>query len=214
MPTICFFGPDGSGKTTLSRKLAKELSSNGFNVKISWMRGTHTFASVLAKFLSKFSNFRGSDNPYYGITISRSLKRLWQLVEFASALPIILIRFMLPSALGSWVIADRYVPDFITWVSFTTDDQHYVKSAEAKLLLALSSKAYTRIYVTASLKGLSRRGINPDFVRKQQKFYDEIAPIIRAKRLDTTHKSINESLKEVLHILNIHARKPASVMLK
>ena len=168
------------------------------------MRGTHTFASLLAKLLSKFNAFRGSDNPYYGITIPRNLKRLWQLVEFASAVPIILLKFTLPSILGYWVIAERYAPDFITWVSLTTNDQHYPESIEAKFLLALSSKAQAKIYVTATLQELSRRKkeTNPNFVSTQLKLYDRIASVIHAHRLDTTNKSAKESIQEVLSLLN------------
>lgn len=205
MPIICFFGPDGSGKSTLAKALVKRLNNGGFRVKFSWMRGTHTFASLLAKLLSKFTAFRGSDNPYYGITIPRNLKRLWQLVEFASTIPIILLKFILPSALGYWVIAERYAPDFITWVSLTTDDQRYPESIEAKFLLALSSKAHAKIYVTATIKELSRRrkGTNPNFVSNQLKLYDRIASAIHAKRLDTTNKSANETLEDVLSILGM-----------
>jgi len=68
MPLICLFGSDGSGKTTLAKALARELEDHGFNVRISWMRGTHTLASPLARFLSRFTLFRESDNPYYGIS--------------------------------------------------------------------------------------------------------------------------------------------------
>ena len=205
MPIICFFGPDGSGKSTLAKALVKRLNNGGFRVKFSWTRGTHTFASLLAKLLSKFTAFRGSDNPYYGITIPRNLKRLWQLVEFASTIPIILLKFILPSALGYWVIAERYAPDFITWVSLTTDDQRYPESIEAKFLLALSSKAHAKIYVTATIKELSRRrkGTNPNFVSNQLKLYDRIASAIHAKRLDTTNKSANETLEDVLSILGM-----------
>jgi len=207
MPIICFFGPDGSGKSTLVRALSKRLDRNGFKVRLSWMRGTHTFTSLLARLLSNFNAFKGSNNPYYGITIPRSLKRLWQLLEFASALPIILLKFTLPSMLGSWVVAERYVPDFITWVSLTTNDQRYPESVEARFLLALSSKAHTQIYVTATLVELSkrRRETNPNSLGEQLKIYDGIALAICAQRLDTTNKSINESLEKVLSIQQVKA---------
>ncbi|MGB9622287.1 MAG: AAA family ATPase, partial [Candidatus Bathyarchaeia archaeon] len=50
MPLICLFGPDGSGKSTLARALTKRLSDENFRVKLSWMRGTHTLASLVARF--------------------------------------------------------------------------------------------------------------------------------------------------------------------
>jgi GTPase SAR1 family protein len=204
MPIICFFGADGSGKSTLAKALTKRLNNKNFRAKLSWMRGTHTLASLLARLLSMLTTFKGSENPYYGISIPRNLKRHWQLVEFASTLPIILLKFILPSALGSWVVAERYAPDFITWVSLITNDQHYPESIEAKFLLALSSKAHTKIYVTATLKELSRRrkGTNPISISDQLKLYDRIASAIHAHRLDTTNKSANESLEEALSLLN------------
>jgi len=205
MPIICFFGTDGSGKSTLAKALTKRLNSENFKVKLSWMRGTHTLASLLARLLSKSTTFKGSDNPYYKTTIPRNLKRLWQLIEFASTLPIVLLKFILPSALGSWVVAERYVPDFIVWVSITTNDQDYPRSFEAKFLLALSSKAQAKIHVTATLKELSKRRkeTNPNFVSEQLKLYDRIASAIQAHRLNTTNKSINETLEEALSVIDM-----------
>ena len=124
---ICFFGPDGSGKSTITKGLAKRLDCEGIRAKLSWMRGTHTLASLLARFLSRFAPFRGSDNPYYGISIPNSARRIWQLLEFISALPILLVRFVLPSLLGYVVIAERYLPGFLVWVSLTTRDEDYLK---------------------------------------------------------------------------------------
>jgi thymidylate kinase len=201
MPLIGFFGPDGSGKSTLAKALAGRFEAHGLNVKVSWMRGTHTLASVLAKFLSRFASFRGSDNPYYGVSIPSRVKRLWQLIEFASVLPVLIFRFMLPSLLGYTIFAERYAPDFLVWVSLTTGDTDYLGSLEARFMLALSGKADAKIYVTASHTELMRRRsreTNSEFLSKQLELYDKIAKIVNANKIDTTERSVEETLKCLL----------------
>ena len=204
MPIICFFGPDGAGKSTLAKATSQALSEQGFRLKISWMRGTHTGSSLLAKFLSNFAVFRGSDNPYFDIAIPLKLRPLWQLIEFISALPVILLKFVVPSALGYWIVAERYLPDFITWVSITTHDEEYHKSYSAVFLLSLMSRVRTKIYVSALCRELINRrsDTDPDFLSKQLNLYGKIASAIHAKRLDTTSKDADMSLKEVLNIIN------------
>jgi thymidylate kinase len=206
MPIIYLFGPDGSGKSTLAKALTRRLTNKGFRVKISWMRGTHTLASLFARYLSNFGTFSGSDNPYYGIDIPRRFRRLWQLLEFTSMVPIILVRFMIPSLLGYLVVADRYIPDFIVWISVTTGDPHYTEKSEIKFLLPLSWKAQAKIYVTATLEELLRRRREADvkFIRDQLKVYEAVASAIQAHRINTTTKSTNDSLREALSIINLY----------
>ena len=208
MPLIYLFGPDGSGKTTLVKALARELEDGGFKVRISWMRGTHTLASLLARFLSRFTVFKGSDNPYYGISIPNSMKRLFQIIEFVSVLPILLFRFMLPRFLGYVVVAERHLPDFLVWVSLTTRDIGYLRSLEAKFMLALSMKADVKVYVTASETELVRRRsgeVNHEFLRKQLKLYDNMAKLIRAYKIDTTERGVEETLGYLLNLINLRA---------
>jgi|YelNatPaOPRAMG01_1025707.scaffolds.fasta_scaffold36633_2 DNA polymerase III delta prime subunit len=201
---IALFGPDGSGKTTIASALALELRCRGLKPIIAWMRGTHTLVSLLARFLSKLTIFKGLDNPYYGISIPSCMRRLWQLMEFISVLPILLFRFMLPSFLGYTVVAERYVPDFIVWVSVTTRDEDYLERFEARFMLALSVRAYVRVYVTASEAELvKRRGgeVNLKFLAEQLRLYDVLARLIGSYRIDTTGRDVDSSLREVLGFL-------------
>jgi len=199
---ICLFGPDGSGKSTLAKALVDVFERGHYRVRLSWMRGTHTFMSLLAKHLFKTSSFGGDRSPRRRVSIPRSLRGIWQLLEFASLLPVLIARFVLPSKLGFVVIAERSLPDFIAWVSMTTDDPAYKDSLAAKFLKALTSQAKVKVYVTARPEVLHER--RPDTslssVSDQLATYEELANSLSAFRLDTSDRSAEECLRAALKL--------------
>ena len=200
MPLICFFGTDGSGKTTLSRYLARELVAKGFRVRHSWMRGSHTSVSFLSRLLCGFSAFKEGFNPYYGVTVTGSMARLWTVLEYLGALPIILWKFILPSLLGYMVIADRYVADLAVWIVLVTGDDRFLRSILARHLLVLASRSDTAFLVTADPRELARRGGGElNVLRRQNYLYASLK--IGACVVDTTGKTPSESLEQVLDLL-------------
>lgn len=196
MPIIMFFGLDGSGKTTLATALVEELSKQGFKTRVSWMRGTHTLASILAKFLARFNAFAGSDNPYYRISIPNKMRGLWRFIEFISVIPVIALRLVVPSFLGYLVVAERSPADFVAWVSLVTRDPNYINRREAKFLLLLN--ASVKIYVTCGVEELlRRRNGDPNVLKRQIDLYNRLSSIVKAFILDTTDKSVEESFGEL-----------------
>jgi len=199
---LYFFGPDGSGKSTLTKTIARELHKQGYKTKLSWMRGSHTLTSLAAKFFSHFGTFRGSANPYYNITIPRKLRGLWQFIEFLSALPIIISKFLFPQLTGYQVLADRYTLDLVVWICLTTRDYNFLKKFEAKVLITLAKKTDARFYVIADLEELERRTEKPWFSKEQLHLYYILAKAVDASIIDTTNKSAETSIQEVLETLN------------
>ena len=199
---IFFFGADGSGKTTLVNLLSNSFISHRF--RVVWFRGSHTFASILARILSKFRLFSGNDNPYYNISIPGNIRGLWRFIEFASFLPILLFRLVIPSMLGVRLICERSIPDFVAWVILTLNDPSFLNSIMGKFLLALSINVPYRFYITASYRVLLARRPDMDeyLIRKQLVIYDKLYRLIGAIKIDTSDKNVEESVRETLSHLD------------
>lgn len=202
---LCLFGADGSGKTTIARHLSAYLSSRGVNNIVVWMRGTHTFAAVLARFLARFDVFRGRCNPYYNICIPRRMRSLWMLIELISVIPIIVLRFALPKLLGRVVIAERSPIDFLLWLVTTVGREGFVWKFIANVTIALArSLCDVVVYVRADERVLitRKRGSKEVWlIPVQLRVYDGLAKALGVSCIDTSRKSVSEVVAEVLKLV-------------
>ncbi|MEM0001021.1 MAG: hypothetical protein QXY82_06855 [Desulfurococcaceae archaeon] len=198
--TIYLIGPDGSGKSTLARLLRSYLYSRGVYAHVSWFRGSHLLASVLARFLSCFASFRGYGNPYYRITVPQKLRPLWVLVEFFSLLPYYLLRRFL--LLFQPVIGDRGLLDFIVWIIVTLDYPGFLGSFTRRFIARLAVRE-KNIYVKADPVTLRKciADIPSSFLVKEIACYNVLAKYYAKCTIDTTSRTPLESLGELVECL-------------
>jgi hypothetical protein len=170
---IVFSGADGSGKTTVTRLLLLYFSRYN-HACTHWFRGSHLFASVLARFLHGFRSFRGSCNPYYRICVPEGLKRVWVFLEFVSILPHLFARFSL-GRVCRVVVCDRGLLDFLVWLIVTLDAPWVVHTLIGKFLIGLVSRENIA-YLYADLDTLAKRTDAPrGFIARELAVYSVLA---------------------------------------
>ena len=207
MKIIYFMGPDGSGKTTLAKSLAENFSNRRIEVRLAWMRGTHTLASLLARLLRKFRNMQGEENPYYRVNIPSKMKPLWHLIEVISIIPIVVRGFLIPKYLGYAVIGERSPLDFLAWLIMTTNDANILGKIYARIILAFVLETGIPIYIKAEPSILVKRRsgeLSRKSARKQAAIYNSIAYLTNAFIVDTSSTSIQNNLERIKsHVNNL-----------
>jgi energy-coupling factor transporter ATP-binding protein EcfA2 len=182
---ILLCGPDGSGKTTIARLLNIYFESRGIRSSVSWIRGSHTIVSVLARILKKFDTFKGTDNPYYNITIPPKMRSLWIFLEFISIIPLIVTRFVFKSFLLI-VVGERSPLDFIVWIISTTRTPRFVSTFYGRFMLALTIKWKT-IFLYAPIDVLcSRRQSECRFIKRTMPAYIVFSKYLNMPIIETS----------------------------
>lgn len=206
MGTVCLFGPDGSGKTTLARMLKDFMQAHGVRATTTWVRGTHTIASLIARvYRAALGNkvIKSGCNPYYSVCVRGHSKHVWSLLEVIGVSPLIIARFILASRIYDLVIAERSPPDFIVWLFLTFGGEPPPALALSYALSVTSKVCDKVVYVTADPKALMRR--RPEDTPRillSLSIYEALAKFLGAPTIDTTTKTPEESLAELLEVID------------
>ena len=211
---IVFFGPDAAGKSTQARLIIEYLKSHGRRTRIAWLRGTHSLAFVIAKFLTKLGYYRivkvpsGVTYRVFDPALLPKLQRFWGVIEFLSVLPWIILRVYLPRVLGYTVVAERYVVDTVVYLSYWLGHD-FLRSFLAKVLLNFIPKGSVLIHLDAETQDLLERLkrirydiATQDYIVFQQRVYRELSKTMKATTIDTSRYNEKETFHRIINVLN------------
>ena len=208
---IAFFGPDSSGKSTQARMLVTYFRSKGYRSRLTWIRGRHSLAYVLAELFARFGYYRdiqaltGATYKMFDPKLLPRLRTLWRFIEFISVLPWILLKVYLPISLGYVIVADRYVVDTVAYLGYWLGQSH-PRGILVNVLLILIPKRSLLIHLDAEEKVLHERikddYIPRDFLIYQQENYRKLAKSMGAITINTSRYNIEKTFEQILAAVN------------
>jgi thymidylate kinase len=152
MTLIIIFGPDGAGKTTLSKLLIARLRERRYDAVYLKMRVHHLFMYLILRLLQYVGMVPRSHSPrILDFALGRIFGKsaIYPLLETVNILIWYIIRVGLLLALNKTIVADRFSPDTIVSLSIISNK---LNKTIMKLLLSLCKDSYgIYIYATPDL---------------------------------------------------------------
>jgi len=216
---VYLLGPEGAGKTTQIQHLLPLLKSNGFRVKVIYIRSDHLVLYLLKLLLIKMG--RCKDYPYLDGTVVRApdaqvLKKIgkfWLFMQIPMSLILTFFRVYIPLKLGYVVIAERYLLDTIIdtlgmskWMGLT---HSRIPSLVMRCLLHFMPKKSLIIHLYADYNTLRKRyhlrgtPVEPLQWIKFQLTLDKIfCKVFNAYTIKTDEENPVDVFRRIVHVLN------------
>lgn len=176
---VCFTGVDGSGKTTHSKFLKKNLEEHGYSCRYVWGASRPFFSYFFFVFTRVLGYWKRIKKDVYTDPLEcapRSLVakfgKIWRLFLFIDYQLKALVKIRLPLLMGKVVICDRYFYDLIMELQLSN-----VSSEKFTLLLSKSMPKPLVTFLMDAPETLarSRRNFPSGFFSKRNGVFLELA---------------------------------------
>jgi len=206
---IIFFGPDGTGKTTLARLLEAYLRSKGYRVRRIRLRSHHLAMYVLISMMRRLKLIPSTYSPRI---LSYSLRRyfknskVFMYLEAINVILWILVNVKLKSLFdrNAITIAERYVPDFIADMILVTSNYSFPRIL-LKILRNLMKNSI-KVFLYARFEDILNRkrdeALSTEYLVALTRIYVSILPYIGVDMyLNTSKHNKFESLLAIKNVV-------------
>jgi thymidylate kinase len=208
---IVFYGIDGSGKTTLATSLASIFGIKQTKAYIVRLRAHHTLMYLLLRFFFLLKGYEYKSIQGKPIFLNYLVKqylghrKLYITLEVTSVIAWYMIEVFPKKILGRKpvvFIADRFLPDFIVMLHYTSsvDKGKLLKLYRFLEKLMSISIVYFYVYVDPYI-AISRKReekLYPQFTLYLTNRYEWANKYLRHYTIDTTNRNPQESIIQVL----------------
>lgn len=194
---IAIMGPDGSGKSSISKTVVEKLSTESPNVMYVWCRFESKLLGFLLRANSKVAGFQGDFRESYEARSENKSRLLTNSPLKWLYLSFIVISYMMdlsrkvarPLSAGHLIISDRYIYDTIVdlWADFGMKDKYLSFFIPMLVNIAPSPRFVFWVDVPEEISMKRKNDVpNIEYVAIRRKGYELLSQRIAAIRLDGT----------------------------
>jgi thymidylate kinase len=198
---ICFIGTDGSGKSTVARRMQERLNKSNRKCRNIWAAYDLRFFRVIIKTAKRL--LMKNDSPYknyseYKQEMQKASKNslfltIYKLLVFSEYWAQVFFKVRLPLLLGYVILCDRYVYDVVINISSNLDLNEERFSAMLKKWLKFFPAPDLIILVSVPPEvSVSRKDDIPDieYVRRRFQYYHTTARYLPVHIVDGTETPV------------------------
>jgi len=218
---IAFFGPDGAGKTTVAKLLAKYYMEKGFKVAYVRLRIHHMAMYVLIKLLQLLRVIPSTRSPrisHYSMRRLFKQSRFFFILESLNVLLWLIINVKVRLMMNHIIVAERYIPDFLISLYMITSKIDYIEKAMLSRILVAKFVCHdNRVFIHLTANPMVLHGRKKDeelsltFIRFSLISYHVITNLMkkmcRSKMklfvIDTSRQSPLQTLEDILKYISM-----------